>query len=520
MIKEDKVLVKKCIFICVFHNIKFIDMLYLHLESIFTYGDLDEDTDILIYTSTDFMNKIKQWFKWRSFYDKILFETNDLYNSVDSACKAKLDLFEFESVKRYDKILYLDTDVLIKSEINKVFDIIDEDVIYALEEGDISIMQDGCDYWGKNLFGDDVNNYEDKSGFSSGVMLFNNCHKIRFLFDKIKEDIINRPNILFCYDQPYIVHNTIKFKLCNNKKLKDYVAKNDHDAYSDKTIIHFSGEPGVHTHKILNMANLFHGIINRKQMKVLVVTPTYGRLPFLGRLVASFLSQTYEDKELVIINDDANVIISCDEPNVICINMNKKILVAQKRNIATQVGYHDLYIHLDDDDIFLPERIANHVKMHQEHPEINLYRNKAAYTVYGEWFHSHPCTPNYVSYKRRGWFEMGGNTHDANYAEDVYLLENMSNVLEENRPDQLDLVYNYGGINYHLGCKPDSLSVDNIAKNQLIEMNVFKGEFKIIPDFDQFNNFVELDRKYKEINSEGTNNYVKLEHISLGKIRV
>ena len=36
-------------------------------------------------------------------------------------------------------------------------------------------------------------------------------------------------------------------------------------------------------------------------MKVLVVVPTYGRLPFLGRVVVSFLSQTYEDKELVII---------------------------------------------------------------------------------------------------------------------------------------------------------------------------------------------------------------------------
>lgn len=255
-------------------------------------------------------------------------------------------------------------------------------------------------------------------------------------------------------------------------------------------------------------------------MKVLVVTPTYGRLPFLGRMVASFLSQTYEDKELVIINDDVNVTIYCDEPNVICINMNKKILVAQKRNIATQVGCYDLYIHLDDDDIFLPERIANHVKIHQEHPEINLYRNTAAYRVYGNSFYKDTSTQNYVSYKRKGWFEMGGNTHNSNFEEDVYLLENMSNVLEEDRPDQLDVVYNFGGVNYHLGAQPDILELENIAKCQLIEIGMFKKEFKIIPDFIEFNKFVELDKKYKEINSEDTNNEVYIEHVSLGKINV
>ena len=54
-------------------------------------------------------------------------------------------------------------------------------------------------------------------------------------------------------------------------------------------------------------------------------------------------------------------------------------------------------------------------------------------------------------------------------------------------------------------------------------MNVFKGEFKIIPDFEQFNNFIKLDKKYKEINHlayENSEVEVKLEHISLGKIKV
>ena len=49
-----------CIFICIFNNEKYIDMFYLLLESIFIYGNLNENTEILIYTSTKFMNIIKQ----------------------------------------------------------------------------------------------------------------------------------------------------------------------------------------------------------------------------------------------------------------------------------------------------------------------------------------------------------------------------------------------------------------------------------------------------------------------------
>ena len=50
----------KCIFVTVFTQEKYIEILYLLLESVFIYGNLDEDTNILIYTSTRFMNIIKQ----------------------------------------------------------------------------------------------------------------------------------------------------------------------------------------------------------------------------------------------------------------------------------------------------------------------------------------------------------------------------------------------------------------------------------------------------------------------------
>ena len=188
---------------------------------------------------------------------KIIFEINDTYNTIEKACKARLDLFKLPSMSElapltYTKILYLDTDIIIKGDINKIFSIIEEDVLYTLEEGQLT-DNDHC-YGGITLFGDEINNYEDKSAFTSGILLFNNCENIKNLFDAIIEDIQNRPHPFGCQDQPYIVYNAFKYNCYNNKILKQYAVNNDQNIHSDKIIHHFPGSPGVYEHKIINMS--------------------------------------------------------------------------------------------------------------------------------------------------------------------------------------------------------------------------------------------------------------------------
>jgi FkbM family methyltransferase len=247
------------IFCCVFNEQKYVDMFFLLLESIFIYGNLETNTNILVYTSTPFMNKIKQSHLFNN--EKIKFEINDTYNSIDKACKARLDLFNLPSIKNYNKILYLDTDILVKDDINKVFNICEEDILYVLEEGEID---SGSDFWGKSLFGNEINNYHDKSAFTSGILLFKNCEKIKDLFNKINEDIVKRPYNFSCYDQPYIVYNAFKYNLYNNKILKTHAVNNDNNIHSDKVIHHFPGGPGVYQHKIDVMTIFLNSLKNIK----------------------------------------------------------------------------------------------------------------------------------------------------------------------------------------------------------------------------------------------------------------
>jgi len=316
-----------CIFVCVFNQEKYVDMFYLLLESIFIYGNLDNNTNILVYTSTVFMNMIK---KSSLFNEKITFEINDNYNDIEKSCKSRLDLFNLSSVSKYEKILYLDTDILVKDDINKVFDVCKKDVLYVLEEGSI---ENKNDHHGHTLFGDEIHHYSDKSAFTSGILLFNNCDKIKHLFSQIVEDIINRPYDFICFDQPYIVYNAFKNNVYDNKTLKSLVVNNDSNIYSDKVIHHFPGGPGVYQHKITNMTIFLNSIKDSTIVNNIDKTKLYiskHLLPIIndceelleGNIFMLHQTTNYSDVFLNKSKNISNVVLNKNIKNVMEIGFN------------------------------------------------------------------------------------------------------------------------------------------------------------------------------------------------------
>jgi hypothetical protein len=196
------------------------------------------------------MNKIKQSHLYFPF---IKFEINEKYNNIDLACKSRLDLFYLKSINKYKKILYLDTDILIKGDLSNIFDLCNDDILYVLEEG---IVNDKHQWYGEVLFNrNDIDKFKEKSAFTSGIMLFNNCEKIKFFFDKVSEDIIKRPYKFSCYDQPYIVHNAFIENIYDNQILKKYCINNNENIDSNYIINHFPGTPGKYNVKLDIMTN-------------------------------------------------------------------------------------------------------------------------------------------------------------------------------------------------------------------------------------------------------------------------
>lgn len=253
-----------CVFCTVFTHQQYVNMFYYLLESILIYGNLSDDIHILIYTTTEFMNIIKQSNLYNS--NNIKFEINDSYSTVKQACEARLDLFELASTINYDKIFYLDTDMLVKGDLHQIFDLCTRDILYVLKDGTIDHEMD---YFGKTLFGNEINNYEDKSAFTSGIMLFKNCETIRVLFDTVKKDMQVRHHYFF--DQPFIVYHAFRMQCFDNTTIFHLVKNNhgDGDITTSEIVHHFPGGPGYYETKLRKL-NHFLNYLKEESIRKII----------------------------------------------------------------------------------------------------------------------------------------------------------------------------------------------------------------------------------------------------------
>ena len=238
------------IYICVFHQESYINLLKLLVTSISVKANLNNDTDILIVTSPSFQPLIKR--ELESFNLSLQYYILDLHTLFEAGC-ARLNIFKYDTIAKYDTILYLDTDILINSDINVLLNLdISSEKIYALEEGVI------ChEFWGSQFF--DFSKYDRNTrAFTSGILLFRNSNCMKVLFEIIQAHIVdyidNKKNsVPTCLDQPFIVYNAISQNKYDNQLLKRYVENNPSVVSLEKIVYHFPGGLGVCDTKIAKM---------------------------------------------------------------------------------------------------------------------------------------------------------------------------------------------------------------------------------------------------------------------------
>lgn len=110
-------------------------------------------------------------------------------------------------------------------------------------------------------------------------------------------------------------------------------------------------------------------------MKVSVIIPTYNRAEFLRRAIDSVLGQTYQEFELLVIDDG-----STDTTHEIVTAYRKRITyifqknqgVSSTRNLGIQSSRGELLAFLDSDDVWLPEKLERQVVVMDQHPELQL----------------------------------------------------------------------------------------------------------------------------------------------------
>ena len=109
---------------------------------------------------------------------------------------------------------------------------------------------------------------------------------------------------------------------------------------------------------------------------VSVILPTFNRSSYLRQALDSVLNQTFEDFEVLVVDDGstdntARVVRAIDDPRVRYVyQQNAGRSAARNRGLENARG--DLIAFLDDDDEYLPHKLACQVRYLENRPAIDL----------------------------------------------------------------------------------------------------------------------------------------------------
>jgi len=111
--------------------------------------------------------------------------------------------------------------------------------------------------------------------------------------------------------------------------------------------------------------------------RVTVVMAVYNAAPFLREAIASVLSQTWRDFELIVVDDASTdgssaVVESCDDPRIRIIRHQTNVGAALSRNDALAEARGDLIAIMDADDVSNPTRLQRQVEFLDAHPAVGL----------------------------------------------------------------------------------------------------------------------------------------------------
>ena len=250
---------RSLLYMSVFYNKDYFKLLNLLLSSLQFYS-FPLNYDILILTSEEFRPLVIELTNQHTI--PLLVHTIPANTIFEAAC-ARLCIFNYTHVYQYTKILYLDTDILIKGELDTLFQLPLEDKLYALESGTTESVNFGVQFFQPP---------RNVSGFNSGTLLFPNSPALRSLFQRIQQHIRDytqsKATPPYALDQPFINYHAIKESLYDNQTLKPYVALFEgHDSPPQEAsaiVCHFSFPIGNFGHKYNRMRAYFQKILSIK----------------------------------------------------------------------------------------------------------------------------------------------------------------------------------------------------------------------------------------------------------------
>jgi FkbM family methyltransferase len=246
---------RNLVYLGVFFNRDYLELLKILLISVKLFSPTAlQSIDFLIMTSSDFASDVQQISEDVGVPLKLMFLDT---NRLKGAAFARLYIFEYEHIMSYEKILYLDTDIVIQGNLMNVFEEPLEDKLYAMKEGTIEHEIHGGRWF-------DFSKVDKNTvGINSGILLFKATETMKGIFSEIIVHVdelraTGKP-MPSCEDQAFINYHFIKADKYDNKLMEKYGLIYCIDpppppsAPTDVVICHFVWPIGNAKHKLGRM---------------------------------------------------------------------------------------------------------------------------------------------------------------------------------------------------------------------------------------------------------------------------
>jgi len=171
---------------------------------------------------------------------------------------------------------------------------------------------------------------------------------------------------------------------------------------------------------------------------VSIITPTYNRRRFIPQAIRCYLAQDYprDRMEWVVVDDGEDEVRDLFEgvPGVNYVRLETRLPLGKKRNFCHTVARGEIFVYMDDDDYYPPQRVSHAVSSLLSAPRDTLVAGSSEIYV---WFlqtdeiyqfgpyHKRHCTAGTFAFRRE---LLATQTYldDATYAEEKAFLKDFT----------------------------------------------------------------------------------------------
>lgn len=223
------------------YNRKYIDILSLSIESLRKSG---YDGDVLVICDESFLNECKE----KLGDNRILYNPVSDANTPEQASMNKLRIFEYEGIGSYERLLFLDSDILVHMDVRTLFTrVTNPNVLYVYTESTDQKNHTNLMWSLETYTADDLETFNTKNiyVFNAGcfALVRNQTMKDHFLQVQY---IMSQHAGRFFYEQSFMNVYFNQNNQTDRTLLTDenYIFFPKNDRPHPHCLLHFAGDPG------------------------------------------------------------------------------------------------------------------------------------------------------------------------------------------------------------------------------------------------------------------------------------